>query len=136
MKRVVLFLIICTFLMQASIKTVVFIDWKVNQSRITKLYCVNKDNPLMRCNGKCYLSVQLKKIESEYEQSKAPFNPKHLKATELLLFLENFISKPLEIYRHTSQTNPGGIYQESITQLYISSCFHPPNCFSISTLTA
>ena len=136
MKRIVLFLIICAFLMQASIKTIVFIDWKVNHARITKLYCVNKNNPMMNCNGKCYLSLQLKKIESDYEQSKAPFNPKNLKATELLLFVENFISKPLEIYRFTTQISKGGIYQESTNQLYLSSCFHPPNCFSISTLTA
>lgn len=90
----------------------------------------------MHCNGKCYLSVQLKKIESDYEQSKAPFNPKNLKATELVLFVENYISHPLEIKRFKKQTTKGGIYKESINQLYLSECFHPPIRFSNSTLTA
>ena len=91
---------------------------------------------MMHCNGKCYLSEQLKKIESDYEQSKAPFNPKHLKATELLLFVENFVSNPFEIHHFSTETTQGGIYQESSNQVYINSCFHPPNCFSIPTLTA
>lgn len=136
MKRIVLFLIICSFLTQASIKTIVFIDWKINQARITELYCVNKNNPMMHCNGKCYLSQQLKKIEADYEQSKAPFNPKNLKATEVLLFIENFVSNPIEIQHFKKQTSKGGIYKESTNQLYLSPCFHPPNSFSSSALTA
>jgi hypothetical protein len=135
-KRLVLFLIICSFLIQASIKTVIFIDWKVNQIRITELYCINKDNPLMHCNGQCYLSKQLKKIESDYQESKAPFNPKHIKSAEFLLYIENLPAIGAEFSFVADSSFKGGIYRHSLKQQYPASCFKPP-CFSSDiTLTA
>lgn len=136
MKRFVLFLVICSFLTQASLKTVVFIDWKINQSKITELYCINKNNPLMHCEGKCYLSLQLKKIESDYHESKAPFNPKNMKSTEFLLFVENFVSNSLDLSIPTESASKGGIYRGNSAQFYVSTCFRPPNCFSNSALAA
>ncbi len=35
-------------------------DFYINQSYIAKNLCVNKDKPMMHCNGKCYLSKKLK----------------------------------------------------------------------------
>ena len=31
----------------------------VNQEEIVELFCVNKDKPTLKCNGKCHLSEQL-----------------------------------------------------------------------------
>lgn len=90
----------------------------------------------MHCNGKCYLSLQLKKIESDYEQSKAPFNPKNLKSTEILLFVENLSSNSFDIHLYDEEAFKGGIYQENSDQSYIRLCFRPPNCSSIYTLAA
>lgn len=113
-----------------------FIDWKINQVRITELYCVNKNNPLMHCNGQCYLSKQLKKIESDYRESKLPFNPKNVKSTEFLLFIEQLTPDYLELLTTKSAEVRGGIYQGYSNQQYLASCFKPP-CFSnYNTLTA
>ncbi len=65
-----------------------------HQKEIIQKYCINKNNPLMKCNGKCYLSLQLKKIESDYHKEKdkpAPFQPKdsdvfHLTTLESFVF--------------------------------------------------
>lgn len=39
---------------------------------ITEKLCINKNNPNLHCNGKCYLSKQLKKAEeNEKKQSKS-----------------------------------------------------------------
>ncbi|MNJ86572.1 hypothetical protein D3C87_40750 [compost metagenome] len=135
-KRILLFLIICSFLTQASVRTFVFIDWKINQIRITELYCVNKDNPMMHCNGKCYLSKQLKKIEADYEESKAPFNPKNMKAVEFLLFVEKLTPAAFEFAGADQSAFMGGIYIEPAKYHFSNSIFHPPISFPVNTLTA
>src|SRR4051794_15278029 len=135
-KRILLFLIICSFLTQASIRTFVFIDWKINQIRITELYCINKDNPMMHCNGKCYLSQQLKKIEADYEESKAPFNPKNMKAVEFLLFVEKLVPAAFELTAPEQRAFKGGMYFESPKHPFSNSIFHPPISFPVNTLTA
>ena len=46
--------------------------YEINKKMIADKLCVNKSNPQMHCNGKCYLSRQLKKAEeSEKRQSKS-----------------------------------------------------------------
>lgn len=90
----------------------------------------------MHCEGKCYLSLQLKKIESDYQHSKAPFNPKHLKAAEFLLFVEHLVPNSMELIVSNESALKGGIYSGNYHPSYLSFCFRPPNCFSISTLTA
>jgi hypothetical protein len=55
--------IICAFLG----KNLASIGWEIwyqlDQKRIEQEKCVNKDRPAMKCNGKCYLAKQLKKLE-------------------------------------------------------------------------
>ncbi len=43
----------------------------INQREITRLECENKDKPLMKCNGKCYLAKQLQKAEDELNVKKS-----------------------------------------------------------------
>ncbi len=36
--------------------------YKLNRDYITSRHCENKDKPQLKCNGKCYLKKQLKKL--------------------------------------------------------------------------
>lgn len=46
--------------------------YEVNKKMIADKLCVNKSNPSLHCNGKCYLSKQLKKAEeNEKKQSRS-----------------------------------------------------------------
>jgi len=45
-----------------------FIEYLINREYIANVLCVNKNNPEIKCNGKCYLNKQLKKA-NEAEQS-------------------------------------------------------------------
>ena len=53
-----------TFIIQA--------DFYVNQSYIAKNFCVNKDKPMMHCNGKCYLSKKLKQQDQGQTPASRP----------------------------------------------------------------
>jgi hypothetical protein len=88
-KRILLIGMILLFMVQASIKTVILIDWKIYQKEITEQYCINKDKPEMQCNGQCYLAKKMRAITNEYEASKSSYPPINTKGLELQLFFEH-----------------------------------------------
>ncbi len=46
--------------------------YEINKKMIADKLCINKNNPQLHCNGKCFLSRQLKKNEdNEKRQSKS-----------------------------------------------------------------
>jgi hypothetical protein len=67
----------------------ILIDFKINRDFIATVLCINKEKPLTMCNGKCYLSEQLKKAE-EQEEQQAPTSKK-----ERLEVVYYFIKNPL-----------------------------------------
>jgi len=42
-----------------------FSAFKLNQTSIIEKLCVNKENPEMKCDGKCYLKTQFEKTDKE-----------------------------------------------------------------------
>lgn len=40
-----------------------------NQTYIAEAFCINKDNPELHCDGKCYLSQKLAALEQEQQQA-------------------------------------------------------------------
>lgn len=49
----------------------VFINFKIHQEYISKNICENRFKKSSTCNGKCYLSKELKKCEQESSDSKS-----------------------------------------------------------------
>ncbi len=104
-------------------RVAILIDFKINQDFIAKVLCINRDEPLTMCNGKCYLSEQLNKVE-EQEEKQLP-NSKNEKVEVLyfhakkpfdfLKYADNYISKP-------SSHNEYEFYDSS----FITDIFHPP----------
>jgi hypothetical protein len=77
-------------LTQALQGFVTLVNWKINQTEITEKYCENKANPMLNCNGQCYLSKQLKKQEEvqafeQHQNNKKIPTPKKSKENELFL---------------------------------------------------
>lgn len=73
---VVLVLSVMAFQLAGSLYMAYF---KANQEYITVKYCVNKDAPEKKCNGKCHMRKQLKQLK-EYKTAEFPveipdFNP-------------------------------------------------------------
>lgn len=50
-----------------------FVEYYAYYEYISKVLCINKDNPISICNGKCYLTQQLKETqETEKKDKKVP----------------------------------------------------------------
>ena len=43
--------------------------YRVNRDFIAKNLCVNRDKPMLNCNGQCYLSKQLQAAEEKEQKS-------------------------------------------------------------------
>lgn len=54
-----------------GIKTVIIVHYGLNIKEITEKYCVNKDKPMLHCNGKCHLAKQLKAATDEKNSNDA-----------------------------------------------------------------
>ncbi len=65
--------IIVMFICSINIKSLVTINYFINQSEIIELFCINKDKPQLECNGKCHLATQLITIDENQEEK--PFFP-------------------------------------------------------------
>lgn len=64
MKKVVILLLAVTIICQSMVYTAIGIYYHLNKEYIARQLCENRGNPQLHCNGRCYLSKQLKKAES------------------------------------------------------------------------
>ncbi len=99
--------------------------FKVNQEQIIVEKCENKAKPMLHCNGKCYLSKQLEKLEQKEQNHNSKTNP----------FNNNLkfecIPTPLEINLlfASIESKEKDIFQNNIQAVNeFSGCiFHPPS---------
>ena len=121
---IVLIIVICFQSLQGFFTIV---NWKVNQVEITEKYCVNKAKMNMHCDGKCYLSKQLKLQEDEEQ---ADLTKKNLPKLNKLKGLEVFSEfESLAIIFNTEfelQNKPISEIIQNYTYEEINLCFQPP----------
>ena len=105
-------------------KAYVFIDFKLNQDFIAEFLCINKEEPELKCHGKCHLKAQLDETEenSDTNTKETKHTKKRILETEELLFsvqerlfLEINNPQIFEFYYNKNQT--------SVLQTDV---FHPP----------
>lgn len=103
------------------------IEYIVNYDYISKVLCVNKDKPMLHCNGKCHLMKELAKA-SENEK---PISDKKMATQEFeVLFIENI--KSFEVKPRFYVVIEKIFDDYSNLYFHLNSCtvFHPPTCIS------
>ncbi len=69
---------ICVYLLallmtaQAFVTPIVYLDFKLRQDYITKMFCVNRDKPMTVCNGQCYLMKKISASRTKKADTKQP----------------------------------------------------------------
>jgi len=101
----------------------ILIDFKINQDFISKVLCINREKPMIMCNGKCYLSEQLKKAE-EQEEKQPPTNTKE-RLEVIYYYAKSSFDFPFDPDCFLSKLNPACI-AEFYTSSFIADIFHPP----------
>jgi len=91
-KHIVLFLTMVAIFITTFSKSIILLNFYINQKAITAQFCINKDKPMMHCNGHCYLKKQIQN-EQQQEQALADAFGKN----ELFVFQPGFPMIPVEI---------------------------------------
>lgn len=103
-------------------------EYVFNYEYITTELCVNKDNYVMGCDGKCYLVKQLAKAsESEKPLSS---DKKHVTTETSDLFVEAFLEYDFTIAKNTIQNQEFSTYSNLYSHLDSGAFFHPPTVIS------
>ena len=64
MMRLLAYFLTALLLLQSFGRELLVLHFAVNQAALTAKYCVNKARPRLHCDGKCYLSRQLRRAEN------------------------------------------------------------------------
>ena len=103
------------------------VEYVVNYEYISKVLCVNKDKPMLHCNGKCQLMKELAKA-SENEK---PISDKKIAVQEFeVLFFENIKSFEVKPRFYFISTQINDSYSNFYSHLNSCSVFHPPTFIS------
>lgn len=101
-----------------------YLEYSVNYEYISKVLCINKDEPTPTCNGKCYLKQQLKKAQETEKKDKG-----------ILTFEQERIHKILykcdfskTIVENLKSKKTSHFYQFAIKELVNSPPTPPPKC--------
>ncbi len=99
------------------------VEYVTNYHQIVSEYCVNRMQPEIMCNGKCYLFDELSKTSDE--NSSDGISSQTVKIQENYVFSESLILESvfLEISNANSSTYYFENLKESTFSVYI---FHPP----------
>lgn len=54
-------IVLVLFLLPQFSNTILWVNYELNKKAITEEFCVNKEKPELKCNGKCHLAEQLTK---------------------------------------------------------------------------
>jgi len=102
-------------------------EYMINYEYISKVLCVNKDKPKMKCNGKCHLMQELAK-SSENEK---PISDKKISVQEFeVLFFQDLTSYAISCDALLKLKKISINYSNLYTHLNNCSVFHPPTFIS------
>lgn len=124
LKSVISFSLIFVFSFPLFLNIQILVSFKLDQQRIAKELCVNRNKMGSTCNGKCYLMKKLKAAE-ENSNSKGPNF--HKEKVEILFFAQKTISIPATFQLlKEKKIIP---YNEEIINHSLASIFRPPQLF-------
>lgn len=108
-------------------RSLVILNWKINQDIITEKYCVNKDKPMMNCNGKCYLSKQLENLELKEEQERKEYpNPQQKVESVNYSWIIDDLILNLPKNNTSEKKKLGDCHKVFISTPHLLDFFHPP----------
>lgn len=85
MKRALSIFFLSLFISASFYNVIVYAIYVANKNYVTEVFCINKDKPQLKCNGKCHLAKSLAKAEKEKNEKET--------TPPLLVFSPFFISE-------------------------------------------
>lgn len=100
----------------------ILVDFSINQDFIAEVLCINKDKPVLACNGKCYLSKKLK----EQEEKEKEQVPSSLKEKSEIVYINSFSSVVLPGLSTSIISKLNSAYSFHSISNHLDRIFRPP----------
>lgn len=100
-------------------KMQVMADYAFDYKKYATELCINRDNPMLNCNGKCQLAQALNSDKTEHPN--APLE----KITEIIFTIVNHIINDNIVYK-LAKKHGQFYYQNNYDYLTTNKVFHPP----------
>jgi hypothetical protein len=124
LKLIISILVISSFLAK-DLASFAWQTWfYINQQEIAAEKCENKAKPMMNCDGKCYLSKQLKKLEEKESNHNSKSNP--FQKIEKIEMLPHLIAFNFELFQEKNIGKTSFFYKPSFSRKEINPLFRPP----------
>lgn len=124
MKKIISLFLLFVISIQSGYAVGVSVWFFMNREKIAEKYCVNKNRPALKCNGKCYLSKKMKEAAAEDNAIPIPEGIHFIKSVNCII---TDISLP---QTHSadlvSEPNRKGEFVNHYEYQLISEIFHPP----------
>lgn len=120
-------LLFISFVFRPVVEISSVLYYQLNIDYIVATYCVNKERPKLKCDGKCYLMQNLKKLSVQDKNTRA----EAITLSESFLplyFQKDIISIPENLEFINTTNNWKTIHMYS--NLFSIEIDHPPNLFS------
>ena len=72
MKHTAVILLVIANLGTTLTTPLVYLDYEIRKDYISRVLCIERDNPIPVCNGKCYLYLQLEESQPSSEDKTVP----------------------------------------------------------------
>jgi hypothetical protein len=122
--RILTVVLLLGVLLQTWSKQLIYTDYLVNKDFITKVLCINKDEPQKHCEGKCHLKKQL-----DQDSRKQGGNEQKSKTAQEVLFLctqhDDFEMLHPLVTKHYFQ------HQLIASNVFLTPVFHPPGGYIV-----
>lgn len=116
------YLLIGAFLVHASSRVIIYLNYLTNQEYIAKNLCENRDKPQLKCNGKCHLKKELEKNEERKEHD-------NKSQVEMLLFILPDHHRAISVRNSFSDKEKQlAFVSKQKTSGFVSFVFRPPTC--------
>lgn len=107
MQRIYAVLLVLLISSPLLLKTGILAWYFWNKAEITAKHCINKARPALKCDGKCYLAVKLKKAEKPAEAPSVPNAT--AREDNRLSFAQIFILEPVGLdFRYLAENRLRG----------------------------
>ena len=123
MQRIIIFLLLCSVIGQASIRTMWTLHYQWNRAAYIA-QCENKNKPKLHCDGKCALKKQMTSQEkSDPGAPQLPDSFREIKDIQLFFEEQSLPSLPTADRESAMALPP---YQVYLPEASVSGVFRPP----------
>ncbi|WP_419213064.1 hypothetical protein ACNR9Q_02730 [Maribacter sp. X9] len=97
------------------------VEFVINKDYIVEFLCINKDKPMLNCDGKCYLAKMIQKEQKDRHQNLPSADLRDYPIGFVQIF--DFDFSTVEPSKHVILS-----FQHLTTRQFLPRIFHPPNC--------